>query len=60
MSDDARNRVAARPLEAGVDFYLNEDGYMVFTAHYLERRGFCCESGCRHCPYGFVKDPESD
>ena len=37
----------------GVDFYLTDDGYMVFTAHYLLKRGFCCESGCRHCPYGF-------
>jgi hypothetical protein len=24
---------------------------MVFTARFLLRRGFCCESGCRHCPY---------
>lgn len=26
---------------------------MVFTAHYLRSRGYCCRSGCRHCPYGF-------
>ncbi len=24
---------------------------MVFTAEYHLRRGFCCDSGCRHCPY---------
>ncbi|MBA3767467.1 MAG: hypothetical protein H0W99_10850 [Acidobacteria bacterium] len=24
---------------------------MVFTAHYLLQRGFCCENDCRHCPY---------
>jgi hypothetical protein len=24
---------------------------MVFTASYLRRRGYCCDSGCRHCPY---------
>jgi len=35
-----------------VDFYV-ENTYYVFTAHYLLRRGFCCQSGCRHCPYGF-------
>jgi len=29
---------------------------MVFTAHYLRNRGYCCESGCRHCPYGFVRE----
>ncbi|MFM8855634.1 MAG: DUF5522 domain-containing protein [Actinomycetota bacterium] len=23
----------------------------VFTAHFLADRGYCCESGCRHCPY---------
>jgi hypothetical protein len=38
------------PLEQGRDFYL-ERGYVVFTASYLRRRGYCCESGCRHCPY---------
>jgi hypothetical protein len=24
----------------------------VFTARFLRDRGYCCESGCRHCPYG--------
>jgi hypothetical protein len=23
----------------------------VFTASYLAERGYCCENGCRHCPY---------
>lgn len=46
-------------LVEGVDFYLNADGLMVFTAEYLRKRGYCCESGCRHCPYGFQK-PLSD
>ena len=46
------------PLIEGVDYYL-EDGLMVFTAHYLRNRGYCCESGCRHCPYGF-KDEENE
>ena len=23
----------------------------VFTAAYLADRGYCCERGCRHCPY---------
>lgn len=35
------------------DFYINEEGMMVFTEKYLLKRGYCCESGCRHCPYGF-------
>ena len=34
-----------------------ETGYLVFTSYYHLERGHCCESGCRHCPYGF-KDKE--
>ena len=26
-------------------------GAAVFTAQALWSRGYCCESGCRHCPY---------
>lgn len=26
-------------------------GFTVFTARFLAARGFCCDSGCRHCPY---------
>lgn len=34
------------------DYYTDpETGFLVFTAHYLAARGFCCDSGCRHCPY---------
>ena len=32
------------------DFYF-EGQYMVFTEAYHLRRGYCCNSGCRHCPY---------
>ena len=32
------------------DYYL-EGAALVFTAQFLLRRGYCCESGCRHCPY---------
>jgi Family of unknown function (DUF5522) len=28
-----------------------ESGLFVLTAAYLAERGFCCEQGCRHCPY---------
>jgi hypothetical protein len=34
----------------GVDYYL-EGTAVVFTASYHLRRGSCCGSGCRHCPY---------
>jgi hypothetical protein len=33
--------------------YYKEDVYRVFTEFYLISRGYCCRSGCRHCPYGF-------
>jgi hypothetical protein len=32
------------------DFYY-EGPYLVFTAAYLRKRGYCCGSNCRHCPY---------
>ena len=32
------------------DFYI-ENGYFVFTEAFLLKRGYCCENGCRHCPY---------
>lgn len=38
-------------LVEGEDFYRDEQGRYVFTAKYLRGRGYCCGSGCRHCPY---------
>jgi len=42
-----------KKLQAGRDYYL-ENGMVVFTREFLEQRGYCCASGCRHCPYGYV------
>ncbi|MFM7242971.1 MAG: DUF5522 domain-containing protein [Planctomycetaceae bacterium] len=28
-----------------------ENGLLVYTAAYHLKRGHCCGSGCRHCPY---------
>lgn len=44
-------------LQEGVDYYV-EGGLLVFTASFLLKRGYCCESGCRHCPY--PKDNDKD
>lgn len=33
------------------DDYYMEFGYCVFTEKYLKNRGYCCNNGCRHCPY---------
>ena len=35
---------------ASEDFYY-EGPYLVFTAAFHTKRGYCCNSDCRHCPY---------
>ena len=37
------------------DYYYNEQGYKVFTENFHLKRGYCCKSGCKHCPYGYDK-----
>ena len=44
------NETAQVSLVEGDDSYW-EGAAMVFTAQYHIRRGYCCESRCRHCPY---------
>ena len=44
------------PLREGEDY--DWDGpYMVFTRAYHLKRGYCCGSGCRHCPFGHAAVP---
>jgi hypothetical protein len=31
--------------------YYLDNGMVVFTEKFLLDRGFCCDNGCRHCPY---------
>ena len=40
------------PIKDG-DFYMTAEGYRCFTEQYHLKRGYCCQSNCRHCPYGF-------
>jgi hypothetical protein len=40
------------------DYYINEQGLMVFTEKYHLKRGYCCKNGCKHCPYGFRDETE--
>jgi Family of unknown function (DUF5522) len=42
----------------GVDFYYNEEGYMVLTEKYHLDKGYCCGNGCKHCPFDFENVPE--
>ena len=40
----------------GKPFYLDpETKSTVFTRDFHLERGYCCESSCRHCQYGFNK-----
>jgi hypothetical protein len=32
------------------DYYI-ENNLFVLTEKYLIERSFCCQNGCRHCPY---------
>jgi hypothetical protein len=41
------------------DYYLSKEGYIVFTEKYHLKRGYCCKSGCKHCPYGYDKKTDS-
>jgi hypothetical protein len=54
-----KKEVEKKPLVKGKDYYIDK-GLYVFTEQYLRERGYCCESGCRHCPYGFRKGGDQD
>jgi len=43
---------ATEPSKLSPEDYYFEGPLMVFTAAYHLKRGSCCGSGCRHCPYG--------
>jgi len=45
------NDPSLEKLIEGEDYYINQDGNLVFTEAYHLKRGYCCESGCLHCPY---------
>ena len=42
---------SAAPTELAPEDFYYEGPYLVFTAAYHLKRGFCCNSDCRHCPY---------
>jgi hypothetical protein len=48
-------KVSMTEVTEGEDFYINDKGQFVMTEAYHLKRGFCCENGCRHCPYSFKK-----
>lgn len=44
-------------LKEGADYYIQEDGRLVFTSDYHLKRGYCCSRGCKHCPYDYENVP---
>lgn len=42
------------------DFYLDENGFMVFTKAYHLKRGYCCKNGCKQCPWSFKNNEKED
>lgn len=42
----------AAAIAAGTPGYLDPvTGLFVLSARFLADRGYCCQRGCRHCPY---------
>lgn len=53
MSKKKNNKTALIPSpkpKEGEDYYF-ENGFLVMTEAYHKKRGYCCGSGCRHCPF---------
>lgn len=47
-------RIHTHAVEQGLYFYVDpKTGYQVMTELTHRERGYCCQSACRHCPYGF-------
>lgn len=59
MTSDDKDLIEKAHKEAckkGESFYVDpQTGNFVFTREHHLKRGSCCRSGCRHCPYGFKK-----
>jgi len=59
LSND-QQRAHDRAEAEGVDGYFDpQTGLFVMTRSYLLRRGTCCSTGCRHCPYDAKVDGDA-
>lgn len=50
LHNKAKDLPKTSHLVEGIDYYL-EDGNYVFKTWFHLKRGYCCQNGCRHCPY---------
>jgi hypothetical protein len=55
MNEDNESKLDQEQPAGSEKYFYYENGLMVFTEAYHLLRGYCCERGCRHCPYGFKK-----
>jgi hypothetical protein len=47
--------MAKKQIKLKPEHYYIENGLMVFTETYHIEKGYCCNNGCRHCPYPKAK-----
>jgi Family of unknown function (DUF5522) len=47
-----------KELKEGVDYYVNDDGWVVLTEKFHLERGYCCGCGCLYCPFNYENVPE--
>lgn len=50
ISDLYRKENSQNKKKTNENYYYDGDK-VVFTEHFLLKRGFCCDKKCRHCPY---------
>lgn len=53
MKIESKSKTKPEPLRENVDYYI-ENGRWVFTAVFHAKRGTCCGSKCRHCPFEHI------
>ena len=53
MQEIKKQKPKPQSLVLNVDYYI-ENGRWVFTEVFHKKRGTCCGSGCRHCPFEHV------
>jgi hypothetical protein len=46
-------------LKENIDYYINQDGNLVFTREYHLKRGYCCKNKCLNCPWDYGKTKSS-
>ena len=52
-----QGQTQTQSLIEGIDYTIEGGVALVFTAWYHLKRGECCGSGCRHCPYDHINVP---